>query len=183
MTYFYFDFKDPNKQQVSGLLASCISQLSAKSSAYYNILSALYSEYDAGSLRPADDALMDCLVNMLKIKGQPTIYIIIDAIDECPNSPGVVPPRGRVLQMMKKLVDLQLENVRILATSRPEVDIRVSLESLASQIVPLHEQEGQTKDISDYVRFIVYSHCSMRQWREEDKKLVIDTLSQKANGM
>jgi hypothetical protein len=88
MTYFYFDFKDPNKQQVNGLLASCIAQLSAKSNACYNILSALYSKYDHGSRRPEDDALMNCLANMLEIKGQPTIYIIIDAIDECPNSPG-----------------------------------------------------------------------------------------------
>ena len=43
MSYFYFDFKDPNKQQVNGLLASLIAQLSAKSNACYNIISALYS--------------------------------------------------------------------------------------------------------------------------------------------
>ena len=120
---------------------------------------------------------------MLKIEGQPTIYIIIDAIDECPNSPGVPPPRGRVLQVVEKLVGFQLKNVRICVTSRPEADIRASLESLASQTVSLHEQEGQMKDISDYVKFIVYSDWSMRRWREEDKELVIDTLSQKANGM
>jgi hypothetical protein len=182
-TYFYFDFKDPNKQQVSSLLTSFITQLSAKSNACYNILSALYSEYDAGSRQPSDEALMNCLVNMLKVEGQPTIYIIIDAIDECPKSPSVARPRGRVLQMVEKLVGLQLENVRICATSRPEADIRASLESLASQTVPLHEQEGQMNDISDYVRFIVYSDWSMRRWREEDKELVIDMLSRKANGM
>ena len=85
--------------------------------------------------------------------------------------------------MMEKIVGLQLGNVRICATSRPEADIRASLEPLASHTVSLHEQEGQTKDISDYVRFIVYSDWNMRRWRKEDKELVIDTLSQKANGM
>jgi len=182
-TYFYFDFKDPNKQQVNGLLASFIAQLSAKSVAYHNILSALYSKHDAGSRRPSDQALMNCFLNMLKIEGQPTIYIIIDAIDECPNSPGVPPPRARVLQVVEKVVGFQLENVRICVTSRPEADIRASLRPLTSQTVSLHEQEGQMKDISDYVRFIVYSDWCMQRWREEDKELVIDTLSQKANGM
>jgi len=183
MSYFYFDFKDPNKQQVNGLLASLISQLSAKSNACYNILSTLYSEYDAGSRRPGDDGLIGCLANMLKIEGQPTIYIIMDAIDECPKSPGVVPPRERVLQLVEKLVNLQLPNVRICVTSRPETDIRASLETLASHDVSLHDENGQKQDISYYVGSVVYSHRDMRRWREKDKKLVIDTLSQKANGM
>jgi len=146
-TYFYFDFKDANKQQVSSLLASFVAQLSAKSNACYNILSALYSEYDGGSQRPSDEALMDCFVNMLKVEGQPIIYIIIDAVDECPNSAGVVRPRGRVLQIVEKLVGLQLGNVRICTTSRPEADIRASLGPLASHTVSLHEQEGQMKHI------------------------------------
>jgi len=39
------------------------------------------------------------------------------------------------------------------------------------------------KDISDYVRFIVYSDWNMRRWRKEDKDLVIRTLSERADGM
>jgi hypothetical protein len=49
MTYFYCDFRDPKKQQVTGLLASLVAQLSAKSDGFHNILSTLYSECDAGS--------------------------------------------------------------------------------------------------------------------------------------
>jgi hypothetical protein len=183
MAYFYIDFKDSNKQQVDGLLASLIAQLSAKSNPCYNILSDLYSEYDAGSRRPGDDALIDCLTNMLKIEKQPTIYIIMDAIDECPKSTDVVPPREQVLRLVKRLVNLRLENVRICATSRPETDIRASLESLASHNVSLHNENGQKWDISYYVRSVVCSHRDMRRWREKDKELVIVTLSQKANGM
>lgn len=77
MTYFYCDFRDSRKQEVSDLVASLIAQLAAKSDACYSVLSSLYSEYDAGSRRPGDDALMDYLEEMLKIEGQPTIYIII----------------------------------------------------------------------------------------------------------
>jgi hypothetical protein len=183
MTYFYCDFRDRKKQEVSGLLASLVAQLSAKSDACYRILSALYSEYDAGSRRPGDHALMGCLGKMLQVEGQPIIYIIIDAIDECPNGLGLVPPRERVIELVEKLADSNLLNVRICATSRPEADIHTALASLASHSVSLHDEAGQRKDIADYIRSIVHSDRNMRKWRAADKEMVIDTLSRKAGGM
>jgi len=183
MTYFYCDFRDRKKQEVHGLLASLVTQLSAKSDACYRILSALYSEYDAGSRRPGDHVLMGCLGKMLRVEGQPTIYIIIDAIDECPNGWGLVPPRERVLELVEKIVHSTLPNVRICATSRPEADIHATLASLASHSVSLHDEAGQSKDICDYIRSIVYSDRNMRRWRAEDKEMVIDILSRKADGM
>src|SRR6266436_5552601 len=163
MTYFYCDFRDPQKQQVTGLLASLIAQLSAKSDCFHNILSTLYSECDEGSRQPSDDELRDCLENMLNLKGQPSIYIIIDGLDECPNDIGVVSPRERVLEQLEELVAFQLRNVRICVTSRPEADIQDSLTSIAS--------------------YAVYSDRRMRKWKEEDKLMVVETLFQKADGM
>jgi NACHT domain len=183
MTYFYCDFRDIKKQQVTGLLASLIAQLSAKSDACYNILSALYSECDAGSRQPSDDELIDCLEEMLKLEGQPPIYIIIDGLDECPNDTGVVSSRERVLEQVEKLVAPHLSNVRICVTSRPEADIRAALTSLASHTISLHDEQGQKKDIVDYVKWIVSSDKEMRRWRDEDKEMVVDTLSRKADGM
>jgi hypothetical protein len=183
ITYFYCDFRDTKKQEVTGLLASLIVQLSARSDACYNILSTLYSDFDGGSRRPHDDALLGCLEKMLKTEGQPTIYIILDALDECPNDSGVTTPRDRVVELVKKLVDLNLENVRICATSRPEADIQAALATLTSHTVSLHDEDGQKKDIVDYVKSVVYSDRKMRRWRVEDKEMVISTLSQRAEGM
>jgi hypothetical protein len=78
---------------------------------------------------------------------------------------------------------LHLLNVRICVTSRPEADIYTSLASLASHSISLHDEDGQRKDIADYVRSFVYSDRQMRRWREKDKENVINTLSQKADGM
>ena len=183
MTYFYCDFRDAKKQQVSGLLSSLISQLSAKSDACCSILSALYSECDAGSRQPNDDELTDCLEDMLKLDGQPPIHVIIDGLDECPNNSGVVSPRERVLELVEKLVGICLPNVRICVTSRPEADIQATLTTLASHSVSLHDEQGQKNDIADYVKWIVYSDKKMRKWREEDKEMVVETLSRKADGM
>jgi hypothetical protein len=183
MTYFYCDFRDAKKQEISGLLASLIAQLSAKSDACCNILSALYSECDAGSRQPSEEELMDCLEDMLKLEGQPPIYIIIDGLDECPNDSGVVSPRERVLDQVEKLVALRFFNVRICVTSRPEADIQAALTTLASHTISLHDEEGQKKGIADYVKRIVNSDRKMRRWREEDREMVVETLTRKADGM
>ena len=183
LAYFYCDFRDPKKQESSDLLASLIAQLSAKSDPCYDILSALYSDYDAGSQRPGDDALMDCLEQMLNIEGRPPIYIIIDALDESLNDIGVISTRERVLELVTRLVDLRLTNVRLCATSRPEADIQAGLASLATHTVSLHDEGGQKEDIADYVRSVVYSDWKMRRWREDDKEMVVDTLSRRADGM
>jgi len=183
LTYFYCDFKDKKKQDITSLLASLVAKLSAKSNPCYNVLSALYSKYDAGSRQPNEDALFECLKNMLQIERQPPVYLIIDAVDECPNSSDIVSPRDRVLALVENLIALRLPSIRVCVTSRPEADIRASLESLASHTISLHDQSGQMNDIVDYIRFVVHSDRNMRKWRVEDKKLVIETLSQKADGM
>jgi hypothetical protein len=48
---------------------------------------------------------------------------------------------------------------------------------------PLHEEDGQRQDINGYVRTFVRTDAAMRRWRAEDKELVINTLSERANGM
>jgi len=68
-------------------------------------------------------------------------------------------------------------------TSRPEIDIQHILEPLTPLRVSLHTQSGQKKDIVDYVSSVVYSSKKMRRWREEDRRLVIETLSERAEGM
>ena len=74
-------------------------------------------------------------------------------------------------------------DLRICVTSRSEQDIRMVLEPLASHHISLHEESGQKDEISDYVRFVVRSDRTMRRWRSEDRKLIIDTLIERANGM
>ncbi|KAH8992295.1 hypothetical protein EDB86DRAFT_2806249, partial [Lactarius hatsudake] len=122
---------------------------------------------------------------MLTIPNQPPIYIILDALDECPNSRGIPTPREEVLTLVKDLVNLRLPHLHICVTSRPEFDIRATLGPLALQSVSLHDQSGQKEDIVDYVHSVVYSDSEtmMKKWREGDKKMVVDALSEKADGM
>ena len=185
MAYFYFDFRDANKQGFLDLVPSLLTQLSASSGPRSNILSDLYSAHDEGKKHPSDNILAECLKQMLMLPDQLPTYLIIDALDESPNSSGIPSPRERVLHLLKELIELRLPNLHICVTSRPEIEIRGILDHLASRQVSLHDQTGQKQDIVDYVKSIVYSDIEpiMRRWRTEDKEHVIKVLSERADGM
>jgi hypothetical protein len=185
MAYFYFDFKDLRKQTCHDLLLSLVSQLSTRSSPCCNILHRVYEAHDRGTRQPSDDTLKVCLKQMLSLLGVRPIFIVLDALDECPDTSGLPPPRSEVLQFVKELVDLRLSGLYICATSRPEVDIRAVLEPLAFRSVSLHDESGQKTDIADYICSVVNSSPStaMRRWRADDKNLVIETLTERADGM
>src|SRR6266702_4384622 len=189
MAYFYFDFRDIDldidKRSRRNLLPSLLVQLSACSDAFCDVLSRLYEAHNDGARQPSDSALVHCLKEMLTLPDQAPVYLILDALDECPNTSGVPSSREQVLDLVKELVGLRLSSLHISVTSRPEVDIQDTLESLVSHSVSLHDESGQKKDIADYVRSVIHSNSvrALRRWRDADKDLVIKTLSERADGM
>src|ERR1700677_2320250 len=88
MAYFYFDFRDLNKQSCHDLLLSLVSQLSSSSSPCCDILHRIYTTLQKGARQPSDDTLKECLKEMLRLPGRGPIFIILDALDECPASSG-----------------------------------------------------------------------------------------------
>ena len=185
MAYFFFDFKDVGKQDARAFLSSVLVQLSSQSTAFCNILLECYSAHQRGSQQPSDAALIQCLEKMLKIPSIVPIYLIVDALDECPDTSGVQSPREKVLALVEELVGLRLPNLRLCITSRLNVDIKNVLEPLTSTSnrISLHDEDGQRKDIADYVRSVVYSDKKLISWRKKNKELVVKTLSDRADGM
>ena len=185
MAYFYFDFRDINKKTCHDLLLSLVFQFSTRSSPCCEILHRVYETHENGTQQPSDNTLKECLKKMLRLLARGPIFIIMDALDECPDSSGFPSPRYEVLQLVKELIDLGLQELHICATSRPEVNIRSVLEPLAFRSVSLHDESGQKSDIDDYVRSVVNLSPStaMRRWRADDKNLVIETLTERADGM
>jgi hypothetical protein len=180
MAYYYFDFRDDKKQDRYGLLSSLILQLSSESDSCCDILSKLYSSNNRAR-RPTVTGLKKCIKDMLSLSGLGPIYIVVDALDECSNS-GTPSARREVMDLIKELVGLKLPGVHLCVASRPEVDIRMVLELMDPLQVSLDDEMGQKGDIFAYIEDTVRSN-SMPEWTEKDQELVIDTLSQKANGM
>jgi hypothetical protein len=188
VVYFFFDYKDVAKQDSRALLSSLLIQLCDQSDSCFKTLFDLYSSHERGKVQPSEDALLKCLKDMILGSGEVPIYVIVDALDECPDISkkiGVSPPRGEAMKVVKELVELRHSNLHLCLTSRPEADIRSVLEPLAWFNVSLHDQDGQKRDIAKYARSFVYSDDKllMKRWEREVKELVIKTLCEKADGM
>ena len=183
LAFFYCDFRESEKRDLRGLLSSLLVQLCHQSESYGRILSSFYSEHANGSQHPSDDELVQCLRDILDVPGQAPVYLIVDGLDECSNTSDMPSPREKVLTLFEDLVGLNLPNLRLCVTSRPEIDIKVTLEPLTFRSVSLHEESEQREDIENYIRSIVNKDPKMRRWKEADKELVIDVLIKKSDGM
>jgi hypothetical protein len=115
--FFYCDFRDDDKRTLRGLVSSLLVQLCDHSDSYSTILSKFYSEHSDGSRQASDNALLGCFRNILKHPGQAPVYIIIDGVDECPNTSGMPSPREKVLRFLEELIKLHLESLHICITS------------------------------------------------------------------
>jgi len=183
LAIYYYDFREDQKKDLRGLLSSVLVQLCRQSDSYYDILSKFYSEHEDGSKPPSDDALVACLQHLLELPGQAPIFLIVDALDECPNTSTISPPREEVLTLLEDLIDSQLPHLRICVTSRTEADIKPFLEPLTFRSVSLHDERGQKEDIENYIKSVVNTNRKMQRWTAEHKQLVIDVLTERADGM
>lgn len=183
LAFYYCDFRDDQKKDRRGILSSILFQLSEQSDSYHDILSSFFSAHRDGAQSPSDDELTRCLKDLLKLSGQPPVYLIVDALDECPKSPDLLSHREKVLILLEDLVDSNFPELRICVTSRPESDIKLVLEPLTFRSVSIHNESGQMEDIESYIKWAVGSHRKMRRWKPEHKELVIDVLTKRADGM
>jgi hypothetical protein len=183
LAFFYFDFREDQKRDLRGLLSSLLVQLCHQSDSYYNVLSEFYSEHAKGLRRPSDDALVGCLKDLLEPRGLAPVYLILDALDECPNTSAIPSPRAEVLNLLGELINPRFPNLRICVTSRPETDIKDVLDPLIFRSVSLHDQIEQKMDIEDYIKSVINTHPKNKKWKAEHKQLVIDGLTEKADGV
>jgi len=182
LAMFYYDFREDEKKDLRGLLSSMLFQLCDQSDSYYTLLSTFYSTHRDGARSPSNDELIRCAKELLGLPGQPPVYLIIDALDECPNT-SLLSHRDQVLALLEDLVDSKLPNLRICVTSRPETDIKPILEPITFRSVSLHDESGQKEDIENYIKSIVNTDRRMRRWTSVHKQLVIDVLTERADGM
>ena len=183
LAFFYHDSNEDQKKGLRGLLSSVLVQLCHQSDAYCGILSQFYLKHACGSQHPDDNALVCCLKDILGHPGQAPIFLILDALDECPNTSAMPSPRESVLMLVEELLDSQLPNLHMCITSRTEFDIKAFLEPLSSHSVSIHDENGHIEDIEDYIKSVVDSDPRIRRWKAEDKQLMIDVLTKRADGM
>jgi hypothetical protein len=183
LAFFYCDFREDQKKDLRGLLSSLLVQLCHQSNSYCDVLSKFYSGYANGSRYPGDEALAECLKDLLKLPGHAPVYLIVDALDECPNTSSIPSPRDEVLNLIEELIKSEISHLRICATSRPETDIKDFLDPFVLYTVSLHDESGQRRDIEEYIKSVINTNPKNKRWKSADKQLVIKVLTEKADGM
>ena len=182
LAFFYCDFREDKNKGLRGLVSSLLVQLCRQSDYYYDRLLKFYLEHATNSRYPSDDALAGCLKDLLKLPGLAPVYIIVDALDECPIIPAVRSPRHEVLNLIEALTKSQFPDLHICVTSRPETNIKDILDPLTFRPVSLPGERGHKKDILSYIKSVINRYPKSRMWQVVHKQLVIEVLTKHSYG-
>ena len=114
----------------------------------------------------------DVQKTLFKLPRQATVYLIVDALDECPSTSTRPSPCDEVSVLVEELVDAQLPNLRICPTGRPEADIKIVLGPFSFRSVSLHDESGELEDIRNDIKSVATNleDPRNRRWKAEDKQ-------------
>jgi hypothetical protein len=112
----YCNYKAQEEQDSSSMLAAILKQLVQNRMSTVDHVERLHQQHVNRGTKPSLEEIYSTLQDVLTY--YPTVYIVIDALDECQSSDGTR------RQFLAKLRDLQAgQDVRLMATSRsiPEI--------------------------------------------------------------
>jgi len=181
LAYFYFSFSETEKQSTENMLRSLIVQLCGGRPDTPKPLLDLHLYRDK-NLQPGLEKLEETL--QASTQDFKNVYIVVDALDECPRANG---ERDKLLKHLENIHKWNLANLHVLYTSRPEPDIEAELAPLFSRpttsIIDLQKRrEEVNRDIGTYIDQKIAS-SDFRTWPPETKKEVKAALTDKADGM
>ncbi|KAJ4859640.1 ankyrin repeats (3 copies) domain-containing protein [Trichoderma breve] len=162
VVYFYFTFSDTTRQESDGMLASLIKQVCCHRPNIPDTVNDL-GEYKKKGMRPSTEELQNSFISTLR--GFTNVYIIIDALDECPN---INTQREELLEILHYILDSNLNNLHMFCTSRKESDIDVSLQI--------------ERDIGEYIDSTL-TNAKYSSWPILIKAEVRKALIEKSDGM
>ena len=179
VSYFYFDFGDPDKQVPEFMVKSLISQLAEQCETVPKALEMLLSSRDSprGARYHTLCSFLQLLQNIIKEFSH--AYIIIDALDECANP-------DELVDTLKSMVTWKCEKLHILVTSRNNTGIASSLERFEEmQNITWLYGPLVNKDIHTYIRQRLLNDKDLCKWQKNPdvQQEIEDKLVVGAHGM
>ena len=171
--YFYFDFNDPPKQTVVGMLRSIIVQLCAGKARLPAELRELHRHCDNGHQQPTLPGLIKIFLSLLI--NQTRTYLIMDALDECSE-------RKELLKVIRRIIQTQSTHVNVLVTSREEQDIKEGMQGVISNIISL-ECDGLDADIERHIQKCLENDMDWQNCGPNIRQEIQDALVKGAHGM
>jgi hypothetical protein len=113
ITYIYFDFQQQHEQKLPNLLASLLRQLVQTQPSIPGVVRVLYEQHRLRGTRPSVDEIFRALLSVAGTYS--VVFIILDALDECPS--------GRDM-FLSRMLHLQGEcGANLFVTSRHAPDL------------------------------------------------------------
>ena len=177
MAYFYFDFNDPGKLLFRSFIHSMVAQLLFQGPGTPVALKDLCVRNHDGTQQPNLDDLIAILKAMVGLFGQ--TYIVIDALDECTGS-----EREGILKFLAKMKSWDLQNLHVLATSRPVPEIEDATKRLCASRVDLKSETSPINhDIERCLQELLENNPDLQKWGTTEKTLIKENLIKRAGGM
>lgn len=169
VTYsYYYCYFGRNQDEVPHLLRSVINQLCRKSQYVPNEIPDCFNASEQPSVPVLIEALSTVLRNFRRV------YIILDALDESLE-------RQNLLLLLKQLASDSFEKVGLLATSRKEIEIEISLEPISTQVSLSNPYVDE--DIRIYVENQLQTHHRLCPWPMSLLAEIGEALVKGAKGM
>jgi hypothetical protein len=178
--YFYFDFTDPNKQTVDGMLRSLINHVCYLSQSSQGHLESLFVSCEQGNRQPTHEELQMTFLQMIREIGD--VWIVLDAIDECRTRQGAF--QEALLCWIRDLISQQ-HDIHLLITSRPEEYIDSEIREWAPESPMEILNDAIMGDISDYVSTRVRLGNGLKRWRSRPnvQSEIESAITKKSGGM
>ncbi|KAJ4423002.1 hypothetical protein N0V82_002396 [Gnomoniopsis sp. IMI 355080] len=178
IAYYYFDFQKIDTQTTEALLRSVVANLCRQRPSLPGDIVQWHKVNKSPSMEDLERVLKTAMEDFSNV------FIIVDALDECPIS-----ERGEVLGVIQRLKDSGPANLHLLLTSRPETDIRFSMEPLCKESernawtvdLQLHRHEVDA-DIATIIDEAFERH-PFAVWSDGNRRKCRELLIQKAHGM
>ena len=175
LAYFFFSFRETEKQKASNLSRSILAQLLEQIDHIPTTIQAFYEQYQHGV--PSERGVMNSIRDLIT-KSQ--TYIIVDALDECPNTED---ERAELCNILKTMHSWNCERLHILVTSRKEADLMESLQPIVTQ-EPIGIQGSVIDtDIRKFVRTQLQVNSRLSKLSGELRAEIEQTLVKKSGGM
>ena len=159
IAYWYFSFSESGTLNLGNSLSSLLRQLCSVTNVVPTSIQDLWKRHNFSGSRPSNDFLLTVLDEMIDefARESREVFLVLDALDECPArldnaatssiNEKYISLRSEVLDTLMHLADNH-SNLRIIATSRKEVDIQSRFESQPC----LNIEDHVSDDLDIFVR-------------------------------
>jgi hypothetical protein len=175
LAYFFFSFRETEKQKASNLPRSILAQLLEQAENIPTALQTFYDKYQHGE--PSESGVLESIQALLVVSH---IYIIIDALDECPNAEE---ERAELCNILKEVHSWANDKCHVLVTSRKEADLTEALLPIVAQEPISIQGSVVDTDIQKFVRTQLQTNSKLSKWSKEIQAEIEQTLVKKSGGM